>query len=370
MVVVGLALPALLCAYSAGWHARHIPFSTWAQRSLQPLLSADAWVESSKAAGSSSSDEGVGDEGGGEMRSASMAAWEVGLLPFSLTEALLPGETKQVHLFEARFLSLFEAAAKNHNMLGQLLVTPGGNVAAVSSLIEVEESRRKDIGVWAQLKCVGRIKLLELQGTDFDWVKARVQLVTDVTEDSTKDSTEDSTEGSTEDPKAGLESAVAEERRLCEAVRDTFATCCELRAKLPATATLEGDDDAGAAEAGGEEVEWGHEVSSANDFKRGLAELLEARRQVLSSRGPDAPPANTWQEGLGKVWGVSGADAAERQLVSFAALSAMGAKDRAQALGIQDTSERLNLALGALQERQRRLAAQVALLSVGAESSE
>ena len=29
---------------------------------------------------------------------------ELNLLPFSLDEALLPGETKQVHLFEARFL--------------------------------------------------------------------------------------------------------------------------------------------------------------------------------------------------------------------------------------------------------------------------
>jgi len=68
---------------------------------------------------------------------------ELGLLPFGMDEALLPGETKVVHLFEARFLTLFsDAAAKHHGCLGQLLVTRGGHAAAVSPLLVVEESRR------------------------------------------------------------------------------------------------------------------------------------------------------------------------------------------------------------------------------------
>ena len=55
---------------------------------------------------------------------------ELNLLPFGLQEALLPGETKQVHLFEARFLELFtEAEAKHNGCVGQLLITSSGSQA-------------------------------------------------------------------------------------------------------------------------------------------------------------------------------------------------------------------------------------------------
>lgn len=32
----------------------------------------------------------------------------IGALPFGIDDVLLPGETKQLHLYEARFLALFE----------------------------------------------------------------------------------------------------------------------------------------------------------------------------------------------------------------------------------------------------------------------
>ena len=179
--MVGVCLLPLLLSFSTGWRVGPQPRFGIRKRS-EARLSAASWIESSEGAANGVASDGDGSvrsertslgSATAEQRSAALGAWELGLLPFSLTEALLPGETKQVHLFEARFLSLFESSAKNHNMLGQLLVTPGGNVAAVTSLIEVEESRRKDVGVWAQLKCVGRIKLVEVSGTDFDWVKVK-----------------------------------------------------------------------------------------------------------------------------------------------------------------------------------------------------
>ncbi|CBN74361.1 conserved unknown protein [Ectocarpus siliculosus] len=39
---------------------------------------------------------------------------EIGLLPFPVDDVMCPGETKALHLYEARFLSLFENAIKNH----------------------------------------------------------------------------------------------------------------------------------------------------------------------------------------------------------------------------------------------------------------
>jgi len=101
--------------------------------------------------------------------------YELNLLPFGLQEGLLPGETKQVHLFEARFLELFvEAEAKHDSCVGMLLFTPSGNAAAITSLLEIEESRRQDVGVWARLRCVGRVKLLDVNQTDRGYPKAKV----------------------------------------------------------------------------------------------------------------------------------------------------------------------------------------------------
>ena len=84
------------------------------------------------------------------------------LLPFGIHELLLPGETKQLHLFEARFLTLFDRAAQGHGCLSQLLLTPAGGVASVSTLLEVEETRRQEVGVWAKVKCVARVEIQEV----------------------------------------------------------------------------------------------------------------------------------------------------------------------------------------------------------------
>ena len=52
---------------------------------------------------------------------------------------------------------------------------------------------------------------------------------------------------------------------------------------------------------------------------------------------------------------------AERQLLSFAAAAVLSPAERAQALQMTSTSERLTHAVCALREQQRRLAAQLAL---------
>ena len=42
-------------------------------------------------------------------------------MPFPLDDLLLPGEQKSLHLYEARFLALFEEAIKSHGgCIGQL----------------------------------------------------------------------------------------------------------------------------------------------------------------------------------------------------------------------------------------------------------
>ena len=51
--------------------------------------------------------------------------------------------------------------------------------AAVTALLEIEESRKQEFGVWARLRCVGRVKLADVDQTDFGYARAKVSLVTD-----------------------------------------------------------------------------------------------------------------------------------------------------------------------------------------------
>ena len=104
---------------------------------------------------------------------APSSSYSLGLLPFPLEEGLLPGETKQVHLFEARFIQLFaEATEKHDGCVGAMLFSPNGNVASVTTLLEIEEYKKQEFGVWAKLKCVGRVRLTEVKQTDFEYVMA------------------------------------------------------------------------------------------------------------------------------------------------------------------------------------------------------
>ena len=294
------------------------------------------------------------------------AAWrasnvnELNMLPFGLEEALLPGETKQVHLYEARFLQLFEEAEAKHNScVSQLLVTPGGNVAAVSSLLEIEESRKQDVGVWAKLRCIGRIRLAEVEPTDFGYVRAQVSLVTDKPPGD-------------EDIEAALTECL-----------EVHAGCRELQAKLSRRTNTdsEGGDTEGDAEGGDERsglkalldslsdgggaderVEWGHELREGSlGYDTALPRLRDARRQTLCLRGLDEAPANGLDERMQKLWGAADESEAEAQLLSFTAAACLSVRERAMALTETSTLERLQAATAAFRESQRRLAAQLAL---------
>ena len=287
---------------------------------------------------------------------------ELNLLPFGLEELLLPGETKQVHLYEARFLALFEEAEASHDScVGQLLITPNGNVAAVTSLLEIEESRRQEVGVWARLRCVGRVRVADLEQTDYGYVRAEVGLVTDGGDDP------------------------VDEEALSECL-EAHAACRDLEIKLlrRGSSDAEGEDEdspeggvsglppslAGLAEQLGSlgsgaatQVEWGHEVSDVGElsYDKPLPELVAARREKLCFRGLDLPPGEGLDERVQRVWGAESEAEAEAQLLSFAAAACLGERERATALRETSTLERLQSATAAFRESQRRLAAELAL---------
>jgi hypothetical protein len=67
------------------------------------------------------------------------------LLHMPLAKMLLPGETSTLHIKHAEELAALEAT--EDNTIGCLLLTSHGNCLAHTSLLEIRDVRRRDIGV-------------------------------------------------------------------------------------------------------------------------------------------------------------------------------------------------------------------------------
>ncbi len=283
---------------------------------------------------------------------ATSAALQLPLLPFPVADALLPGETKALHLYEARFLQLLtDAKDKHHERLGQMLITPQGNVAAYAPLCVLDETRVRDVGVWARLKCVGRVRLIDVAQTDFQYALATVESVADSM----------IAEPSGETPLPAEAGADVEVERQ---VRKLYGSCTELEAKLAAAggdvAAALATGDAGSRD---DEVEFGHETRTAEflPFTETLEDSLERASDLLLSRGLDTSPHISLCDAVGGLWDVHDEETAARQLLSFVAATNLSPQQRTQAIGLRSTVERLSLCASALRTRQQRLAAQIAL---------
>ncbi|CAM9490894.1 unnamed protein product, partial [Discosporangium mesarthrocarpum] len=109
---------------------------------------------------------------------------ELCFLPFVVEDVMCPGETKELHLFEARFLALFERAMKEHGgCIGGAIIIPGdndeeGGMVKVGHLCEIMKWEREEVGVSATLRCIGRVELIDLVGLD-PYISAMVRMITD-----------------------------------------------------------------------------------------------------------------------------------------------------------------------------------------------
>jgi len=85
------------------------------------------------------------------------------LLPFPYNEVLLQGETKQLRLYEQRFVDLFEDVMDNHGgVLAMGLLASSGIIQTVP-LAEVEAfNRMEGFGIFVTIRVVGRAKLVDL----------------------------------------------------------------------------------------------------------------------------------------------------------------------------------------------------------------
>lgn len=82
-------------------------------------------------------DRRLGKEDGG-------APKEVCILPFPYDEVLLQGETKQLRLYEDRFLKLFDDAMENHNGIVAMGLLAESGIIQTCPLAEIEAYNRLD----------------------------------------------------------------------------------------------------------------------------------------------------------------------------------------------------------------------------------
>ena len=87
----------------------------------------------------------------------------INILPFSYDEVLLQGETKQLRLYEERFLQLFEHTMSQHcGVVAMGLLSSSGLVKKVA-LCEMEAYHRmKGFGIFVTVRVVGRADVIQL----------------------------------------------------------------------------------------------------------------------------------------------------------------------------------------------------------------
>ena len=84
---------------------------------------------------------------------------KLGLLPFLLEHAMLPGERRGVFLFDDSLRECVAAASTSHSCVGGLLFNPDGNHYELTTLLRIEEIKQGPECTWVQLAAVGRCKI-------------------------------------------------------------------------------------------------------------------------------------------------------------------------------------------------------------------
>jgi hypothetical protein len=88
---------------------------------------------------------------------------QLGCLPFSFDDVPCVGETRKLHLYEARFLALFETALhKRGGCVGACIFSEDGGLLPVAALCDIVGWDRRPVGVEVILRCVGRAQLFDL----------------------------------------------------------------------------------------------------------------------------------------------------------------------------------------------------------------
>jgi Lon protease-like protein len=121
-----------------------------------PLFGISEWRDSIFDYPGTGDDRRLGTESGG-------APKEICILPFPYDEVLLQGETKQLRLYEERFIKLFDCCMDNHSGVVAMGLLADSGIIQTVPLCEVEAySRMEDFGIFVTIRVVGRAQLDEI----------------------------------------------------------------------------------------------------------------------------------------------------------------------------------------------------------------
>ena len=82
------------------------------------------------------------------------------LLPFLLEHPMMPGETRNVYLFDDSLQAAVSAAADTHACVGGLLMTGSGEPSELAMLLRVDSVKADcEYCSWARLSCIGRCRV-------------------------------------------------------------------------------------------------------------------------------------------------------------------------------------------------------------------
>ena len=98
------------------------------------------------------------------------------VLPLDLSEVLLPGQTRHLHLYEARFLSLLTKAQTTCNNEVLLGLMHNGGMLKLAVLAKLESTTREEVGVGVDLRAVKVCNLVGVESEmDVPFLQARFE---------------------------------------------------------------------------------------------------------------------------------------------------------------------------------------------------
>jgi hypothetical protein len=90
---------------------------------------------------------------------------EICILPFPYQEVLLQGETKQLRLYEERFIQLFKTCINEHCSICAMGMIASSGIIQTVPIIEIEAYNNNlvnEFGIFVTIRVVGRAKLLDI----------------------------------------------------------------------------------------------------------------------------------------------------------------------------------------------------------------
>jgi len=248
-----------------------------------------------------------------------------------------------MHLYEERFVKLLEHSLRVGSLAAQLGFTDNGDMLAYAPLLSVESWVRRDVGINVLVRCVGRLKVVDVQGAE-PYITTLYQVHAD---DALTSPTQ----------RRVLREQQGEVHALHDEVR-------ALRTKLMGICVnADGDPDIGSLDEQQIDegtVTWGHQLTRPESgFARPIAEQVDEGMESFVCACDKAKAGET--EHMLRV--ETSDEERELAYTSHLACACFPTARRVNALSSSALEERMDMALDSLKEQRSRIAAKLSLVS-------